>query len=200
MPKTRGQLYHRVRLLSAHSVHVKVLNSKLDFWQMNVHVSLAPSIRSQVHTIHHFMFPHTKHVPTQTTVTSYSGATLPSLFAATSLASAKGGARRKPIQRRLWARNGVYGLSCTVPLCSSRRRWPFNNVMRAVVSRSLAVRYDHDDEVEEREGSGSERAGGRVEDRPPYSRPLQHPAARRVRQRSATNATRLLQLRTKPLG
>ena len=167
---------------------------------MNVHVSLVPSIRSQVHTIHHFIFPHTKHVPTQTTVTSYSGATLPSLFAATSLASAKGGARRKPIQRRLWARNGVYGLSCTVPLCSSRRRWPFNNVMRAVVSRSLAVRYDHDDEVEEREGSGSERACGRVEDRPPYSRPLQHPAARRVRQRSATNATRLLQIRTKPIG
>ena len=65
MPKTGGQLYHRVRLLSAHSVHVKVLNAKLDFWQMNVHASLVPSIRSQVHTIHHFMFPHTKHVPTQ---------------------------------------------------------------------------------------------------------------------------------------
>ena len=85
--QTRGQLYHRVRLAAkcTHSVDVKVLNSKLDFWQMNVHVSLVPSIRSQVHTIHHFIFPHTKHVPTQTTVTSYSGATLPSLFAATSL-------------------------------------------------------------------------------------------------------------------
>ena len=47
--QTRGQLYHRVRLAAkcTHSVDVKVLNSKLDFWQMNVHVSTAPSIRSQ---------------------------------------------------------------------------------------------------------------------------------------------------------
>ena len=37
-----------------------------------------------------------------------------------------------------------------------------------------AVRYD-DDDGEENEGNGSER----VEDRPPYSRPLQHPATQR---------------------